>query len=355
MTRRIALFLPNWIGDVVMATPAIRAIRQHFSNAEILAVARSYVKGVVDGCPWLDEFISIGKGSAYSLVHDSLRLRRRRIDLAILFPNSFRSALVAKLAGCRRRIGFNRYGRGILLTDRIDHRRGPNGNFAPSPILLDYNRLAKKAGAVVDSNRMELFTSNQEEALADAVWHRAGFDRTTEVICLNPGAAFGSAKLWPKEHFAALARRLVRERAAGILILCGPSERELARQIEREASSPFVYSLANESVSLGLTKACVRRCSLLVTTDSGPRHFAAAFNRPVVSLFGPTHIEWTQTFHPLEKLLQIRVPCGPCQQRVCPIDHRCMRDLSPEWVFHEAIDSLNMGNTFKSMEEAHVA
>jgi len=100
------------------------------------------------------------------------------------------------------------------------------------------------------------------------------------------------------------------------------------------------------SLSLGLTKACVKRSSLLVTTDSGPRHFAAAFNRPVVSLFGPTHIEWTDTFHPLETQLQKKLPCGPCQKRTCPIDHRCMKQLEPQEVLAASMKLLDSQLTF---------
>jgi heptosyltransferase II len=110
--------------------------------------------------------------------------------------------------------------------------------------------------------------------------------------------------------------------------LCGPNERKLARQIVELAESPAVHSLADVPVSLGLTKALIRRSALLVTTDSGPRHFAAAFERPVVTLFGPTHIEWTETYYARAINLQRKVPCGPCQLRVCPLDHRCMKDLA---------------------------
>ena len=107
----------------------------------------------------------------------------------------------------------------------------------------------------------------------------------------------------------------------------------MARQIVRLANRAGIASLADEAVSLGLTKALVRRSTLLVTTDSGPRHFAAAFDRPVVTLFGPTHIEWTETYFARAVHLQKKVPCGPCQKRVCPLDHRCMTDLSPDEVF----------------------
>jgi heptosyltransferase II len=160
------------------------------------------------------------------------------------------------------------------------------------------------------------------------------------VVCLNPGAAFGSAKCWPSEAFATLARKLVDQRGSQVLVLCGPAERELARQIATRAERALVHSLADYPLSLGLTKACIRRADLLITTDSGPRHFAAAFHRPVVTLFGPTHIAWTETYHPKAIHLQKSVDCGPCQLRACPLDHRCMRLLTPTEVFNAATELL---------------
>ena len=112
-------------------------------------------------------------------------------------------------------------------------------------------------------------------------------------------------------------------------MVCGPNERGTAREIVRLADRPQVMSLADRPVSLGLTRACVRRLDLFVTTDSGPRHFATAFGVPVVSLFGPTFIEWTETYYPKGINLQKKVPCGPCQLRTCPLDHCCMRQLTP--------------------------
>jgi len=179
-----------------------------------------------------------------------------------------------------------------------------------------------------------LCTTPADDAAADSVWRACRFDRYSEIVCLNPGAAFGAAKLWPAESFAALARRLADERGCGVLVLCGPNERDLARQIVAKAARSNVVSLADRDVSLGLTKACVRRLDQFVTTDSGPRHFAAAFGRPVVALFGPTHIAWTDTYYPQEIQLQKRVPCGPCQRRTCPGGHhRCMVELTAQEVF----------------------
>jgi heptosyltransferase-2 len=188
---------------------------------------------------------------------------------------------------------------------------------------------------------MELFTTLQDDAAAEALWQRFDLAKHREVICLNPGAAFGAAKHWESSSFARLAQRFADERGAGVVVLCGPGERELAREIAATAKRPSVYSLADAPLSLGLTKAFIRRAALLITTDSGPRHFAAAFNRPVVTLFGPTHIAWTETFFDRAVHLQKKVPCGPCQERLCPTrDHRCMKELMPDDVFHAATELL---------------
>jgi heptosyltransferase-2 len=345
--RKVAVFLPNWIGDAVMATPALRALRQHFADAELIGVLKPYIAGVLEGAPWLDGLVFLDSKGPPSQCWFAVarQLRHERIDLAVLLPNSFHSALVAWLGGCRRRVGYARYGRSLLLTDRLQPIRGEHGRRQPSPVIEAYNLLAEVAGCAPPSFRMELFTTPRDESAADAVWEQTGLCRAAEVICLNSGGAFGLAKHWPTAYFVRLAQQFVDQRGSGVLVLCGPSERELARQIAREADRALVHSLADQPLSLGLTKACIRRADLLVTTDSGPRHFAAAFDRPVVTLFGPTHIAWTETYHLKAIHLQKEVKCGPCQLRVCPQPapdyHRCMRELAPDEVFAASVRLLD--------------
>lgn len=337
--NRIALFLPNWVGDVVMATPAVRAVRAAYPAADLLAVCKPYVADVVAGAPWFRDVIRFDKGGLpdQRFWPVARRLRRERIDAALLFPNSIRAALLARVGGCGKVIGFRRYGRSLLLSSpRLTAVTDRRGRFVPTPVIDDYNRLAVALGAADPGHRMELFTTPADEAAADAVWRRFALGRYPRVVCLNPGAAFGAAKFWPGDSFAALARMLVQRTGAGVLVMCGPAERELARRIAETSRSPHVFSLADTPLSLGLSKAVLRRADLLVTTDSGPRHFAAAFDRPVVTLFGPTHVEWTETYFPKAINLQKRVPCGPCQKRVCPLDHRCMTGLTPDEVFAAA-------------------
>ena len=339
----LALFLPNWIGDVVMATPAIRALRAHLRPARTVAVCRPYVTGVLEGLSWLDETLLLDRTGPWSSRWPALawKLRAEKIDVAVLFPNSFRSAFAARLGGCRRRVGFDRSLRGWLLTDRLQSLLDEKGRFVPCPVIDDYNRLATAVGCPWPGHRLELSTTPADERAADEVYANIGFTGGHEVICLNPGAAFGAAKCWHTEYFARLAQDLADNRDSRVLVLCGPNERVLARQIVRLAARPLVQSVADQTLSLGLTKALVRRCSLLVTTDSGPRHFAAAFDRPVVTLFGPTHIAWTETYFAKAVHLQKQVSCGPCQLRVCPLDHRCMKDLTPAEVFRAANDLLS--------------
>jgi heptosyltransferase-2 len=332
---KIAVFLPNWIGDAVMATPALRALREQFAGARLIGVMKPYVAGVLDGSPWLDAAVAV-RGQGLSA---AWQLRRERPKLAVLFPNSFRSALLAWLGGCRERIGYVRYGRGPLLTQGLEPVRDKAGRLKPSPVIDAYNRLAEAAGCPRPSHRMELFTTGRDEAAADRAWGLLP-PGDGEVVCLNPGAAFGSAKYWPAEHFAVLARELADRRGARVLVVCGPAERKLARQIATLAGRPGVVALSDMPLSLGLTKACIRRCDLLVTTDSGPRHFGVAFDRPTLTLFGPTHIAWTETYHARSVHLQQKVECGPCQRRTCPLDHRCMTGLSPSRVLTVATELL---------------
>lgn len=347
---KIAVFCPNWVGDLVMATPALRALRRQFSNDEIVAVARPYVADVLDGLDLVDRVLLHNpRPGARSPGHGSLgvrgwqfarRLRAERFDLAVLFPNSSRSALWAWISGARRRVGFAREGRGWLLTDSLPCRN----RHEPHPVIDDYLRLVEHLGCRNLTRKTELATSPAAERQLREFWkrQRLGDHAARGLVCLNPGGAFGAAKHWPVASFAQLASQLATDLDKRVLVLCGPAERNQAREIVRLARHPAVVSLADEEPSIGLTKAAVRRSDLLVTTDSGPRHFAQPFGVPVVTLFGPTHTAWSETFYDRSLHLQIDVDCGPCQERVCPLKHhKCMRDLRVEWVFKAAVTLLN--------------
>lgn len=333
--ERIAVFCPNLVGDAVMATPTLRALRRGFPDARVLGVIKAPIAPTLAGVPWVDEWLphdrkaGSGPRSTRGII---ARLRRERIDVAVLLPNSFRSAAMAWLGGAKRRVGYARGGRSWLLTDRLEAPRDGN-KYLPTPAVHYYLALAKHLGCAVDSVRLELATTAADDAAADAAWSALGLPTAGRVVALNTGGAFGPAKNWPEQYFVEVARRLADEDGASVLVLCGPSERESARRIVAMADRPRIVSLADQPLSLGLSKACLKRCSLLVTTDSGPRHLATAFGVPTVTLFGPTNIAWTRTYHPHALHLQHRVPCGPCQRPTCAEGHhRCMTELLPESV-----------------------
>lgn len=336
---KIAVFLPNWVGDVVLATPTLRALRNYVGQGgRLFGVMRPAAADVLAGTSWLDGTLVYDPHSTdlrqrgWSLVR---RLRRERVDLALLLPNSWRTALLAFASGAKDRLGYERGGRGVLLTRKLYPPRKEDGRLATISALDYYLELAYAAGCPSASRQVELATRPEDERAADAVWSKLRLPRGRQVVVLNSGGAFGAAKLWPTPYFASLARRLAVDDRRNVLVLCGPQERHLAAEIVRSAAHPRVQSLADEPLSIGLSKACVRRAAAMVTTDSGPRHFAAAFGVPVVSLFGPTHIGLSENYHPRAVHLQHELDCVPCQRRTCPLGHhRCMRDLSIDEVYH---------------------
>ncbi len=350
---KLGIFLPNWVGDVVMSTPTLRALRTHFGAEGYLAgVMRPSVADVLAGTDLLDERILYDPRSDRRELHERTlvrRLRAAQLDAIVLLTNSFRTAWYAWRSRTPRRIGYARGGRSLLLTDRLAPQKR-HSRFVPTPALDTYLELAYHLGCTLESPQLELATTLQDEAAADELWRQLQIRPHEPVVIFNPGGAFGPGKQWPTEYFSDLAARLVDSHRVHVVVLCGPSERELAREIAGRAQREKVHSLAEAKLSLGLSKACVRRARLMVTTDSGPRHFAAAFDVPVVTLFGPTHIAWSETHYPRAVHLQLDVDCGPCQKRSCPLGHhRCMRDLSVERVYNTAVD------LFARVEEGRAA
>ena len=334
---KACVFLPNWVGDLVMATPTLRALRRHLgSEARIVGIMKPCLADVLAGMPWLDEIWFYDRGCTDAEVRPpalAYRLRRARFDLCLLLTNDFLSAFLAWAGRSTERVGYARYRRGSLLTRKLYPLRAGR-RFVPFSTLDYYLQLAYALGCPPEPAKMEITTTAADERRADDAWRKLGIRPGAEVVALNSSGAYGAAKLWPDEHFAELARRIAAEMGFDVLVICGPHERERAARIEKLSGHELVRSLAGQDLSLGLTKACLKRSRLLITTDSGPRHFAAAFGRPVITLFGPTHQAWSDTHYDRDTPLQLALACGPCQQRVCPLEHhRCMRELSVDFVW----------------------
>ncbi len=340
MQTRIGVFVPNWVGDVVMATPALRALRVKFgSEAELIGIMRPYVGDVLAGTSWLNRTITYDRKRISSMVHLSRNLRALSLDMVVLLTNSFSTALLAWAGRTKRRIGHAMYHRRWLLTDWPDSISRQD---EPRSAVDRYLDVVQILGCPIDDKQLELATSAADRTTVAAMWHRFGWHERQPVVVFNTGGAYGAAKVWPPEHFRELAKQLIAQRDVCVLFLCGPAERSTVRDICRQIGDPRVRSVADQTLGIGLSKACVQRACAMVTTDSGPRHFAAAFKVPTVTLFGPTDPRWSANYHDVSINLQLDMNCVPCSRRVCPHGHhRCMRDLTVAQVLSATLSLLD--------------
>ena len=354
--ENILVRAPNWVGDVVMATPAFRCIRENFADSRITLLIKKNLRCIIDGSPWFDEVVELepkvrkskkrllsSKKAFSSNMEKSLdliqKLRKEKYDMGFLFPNSFSSAFVLWFGGVAMRVGYKRDFRSFLLTDGIE-RLSHDGRFQPTYMADYYLKLCSQVGCRIGSKRLELFISRECEARVDELLNKYNINGDPYIL-INPGASYGSSKCWTSEGFARTADSLREASGCKIVLVCGPDETELANDIGG-LSKKGLINLSKESVPLDLLKVLVERCRLLLTVDSGPRHFAVAFNRPVVVLMGPTDHRYTETKYEIGKVIRENVDCSPCHIKTCPTDHRCMTMITPEKVVQACLDLIKM-------------
>lgn len=351
--KSILVRAPNWVGDVVMATPAFRCIREGFGDARITLLIKRNLSGIISGSTWFDEVIEFepakGKNAGKPPTHPckvyngSLKdyfqlvhlLRQRDFGLAFLFPNSFSSALTAWLSGARKRIGYKRDARSFLLTDGLD-RLKENGKFRPTYMADFYLRLCEHVGCKANSRKLELFISARCEEAANKLLEKYRL-KEKPYFLINPGASFGSSKFWTSEGFARTADMLKEIYDCNIVLTCGPGESRLVDEIEKLSNNKLI-NLSGEQIGLDVFKMFVKKCRLLITLDSGSRHFAVAFGRPVVVLMGPNDPRYTKTEYEIGKVIREDIECSPCQLKTCPTDRRCMAMITPEKVVQACRD-----------------
>lgn len=300
---RLLVVMPSWVGDAVMATPTLRLIRRALPGVFVGGLVRPGIDQLLAGSDLLDELHIAHATGVLGPKFIAAKVRPRRYDTALLLANSFSSALIVRVAGIPRRLGYDRDARGLLLTDRLAAPKRADGRWAIVPAVDYYRTLAqellfKPRGLVSTTTEhataslpMELATTPAEEFAADELFAKAGVAPGTPCAILNPGGN-NVAKRWPADRFAALADHLSSAHQLTVLINGSPGERELVAQIASMCKAPAVQ-LSELGITLGSLKAIVRRCRVMVTNDTGPRHLAAAFGVPLVSLFGPTDPRWT--------------------------------------------------------------
>ena len=342
--RSIVVFLPNWVGDVVMATPTLRALRMSCPDTRITYFGRSAALDTLSGTDWADGIIeATPKVRSRTLGQLQLvgALRSGRFDLAVLLTNSFRTALLAKLAGIGRIVGYDRDARRFLLTDRILPPRDDSGRLVPISAVDYYAELAGIFGVEVPDREMYLSVTDADEQVAEELFERAGIDPARPVVMLNPGASGGTSKIWGPDRFAQTADILIETRGAQIVINTAPSEKHIAADVAGRMEGAPVINFADRDNTLGLLKSMLSRTDLLVTNDTGARHIAVAVGSAVVTVFGSTDPLWARINCPRERIVSVDVDCGPCGRKLCnqipgPMYHHCMGKVTAEMVAEAA-------------------
>jgi heptosyltransferase-2 len=308
----IAILLPNWIGDTAMATPTLRALRRGTGRGtRMVGLGRSAVCELLAGGSQLDELWPISTMRRFPFERSlslAARLRAERFDRAVLLTNGLGAALAARLARIGERVGYARHGRGPLLTLALPPPCEA-GRLRPIPAIDYFLAIAAALGCPQETPEMELATTPADEAAGDGIWSSLCGRKDRPTILLNNSAATASEKLWPAASMAELARRLVQNLDANVLVLAAPGEQEGASRIVELAASPSVKLLP--VTGIGMAKACIRRVRLVVSTDSGPRHMAVALGVPVVSLFGRRDPRWADLHSSLDLVVRRESPCAP--------------------------------------------
>jgi heptosyltransferase-2 len=329
-----------------MSLPAIRALRARFPEAHLTVLARPWVADLYAresaiGC------VIPYPGRRWSVVK---ALRREGFDCAILLQNAFEAALVARLAGIPRRIGYDRDGRGWLLTDAVPV---PLAGEIPRHERFYYLELLRRSGIIEKLPEMPAIRLEGAELAA-----REGCRRLQEsgldggVLGVSPGAAYGNAKRWLPERFAEAAITLAQEAALFVALFGSGAERELCEEVAKRIrqAGGRVHNFAGET-TLAQFIELAAACRLFLTNDSGAMHIASALGVPTVAVFGATDHSTTGPTGPLARVVRQSVECSPCLLRECPIDHRCMTSVTVEVVAEAA---RQVANESRYQAEDHI-
>lgn len=326
---RILIRATNWIGDAVMSLPAIRAVRNRFPHAHIALLARPWVAGLYARETAVDRVIPYTPVSGFHDLQAKWRaardLRREHFDLAILFQNAFEAAAITKLAGIKQVIGYDRDGRGWLLSNAVPVAAPGE---IPAHERFYYLELLRRAGLIdslPDSDAIRLEGIGDYARSGTRAFAEKGI--SSPVIGVSPGAAFGTAKRWLPDRFAEAAAELAREHDASICLFGSASESRLCEEVASLIPAARVYNLAGKT-TLQVFIELAAACQFFLTNDSGAMHIASALGVPTVTIFGATNHVTTGPTGPLARVVREPVPCSPCLLRECPIDHRCMTGVS---------------------------
>jgi heptosyltransferase II len=335
--EKIIIRMPNWIGDLVMATPILTEVRHAFPKAHITAMALSPICDLLREDPDIDELFCFNKVSPFgrrSERRDIIgKLRQGEYDLGILLTHSFSSAWWFWRGHVRRRLGYKGQFRNLLLTDAVSL---PN-EIQEQHLVETYKQLLLPLGIPVSDEGPRLFFTEKEMEEARKLLYQLGIRSEHRLVGINPGAAYGTAKCWLPERFRQVTEKLVQQDNVRVLYFGDQATTTLTKEICKGLP---VLNLAG-STTLRQLGALIKQCRVLLTNDSGPMHIAAAVGTPVVALFGSTNEKVTGPYKAQNAtVIHKQVACSPCYKRVCPIDFRCMKRIETDEVFDALMQSL---------------
>ncbi|MBI4476519.1 MAG: lipopolysaccharide heptosyltransferase II, partial [Acidobacteria bacterium] len=338
---RLLVVAPNWLGDAVMAIPVVHELRRHDAAAEIVVAARPHVASIFEHVDGVNRVIATPdrawrNGDRRGEIE---QLREVRADVALLLPNSFRSAWTVWKADVPERWGYRRDLRGRLLTKAVDP---PRKGLHQAEYYLE---LLRRLGWPAGSPHPVLHVGEAMREQGRELLRAAGWDTVMPLVGIAPGAAYGSAKRWPLGHVARLVELLHNQTSAIGVLFASPQETEIVAAIERELrGTRRAVNLAGRT-DLRQLMAAASWCRTFVSNDSGAMHIASALGLPVIAVFGPTREYETGPLSagagaPGSVVLTNPVWCRPCMLRACPIDHRCMTGITPERVLEQVKKNL---------------
>ena len=326
--HRILVRTPNWIGDAVMTTPAMAAIRYTFPDTEISVLAKPAIAELFQSHPACDRIIIFDKSNGHKGIKGLWRLTRElkqlQFDIAILMQNAFQAAAITFLAGIPIRAGYRTDGRRWLLNYGV-----PVGSKERQLHHVDYYfNMVKALGIMGPSKHLTLECTKQEFA-----WSQDIFGQQKYAV-IAPGATYGSAKKWKPERFAAVADSLGSQFDLKIVFIGDQGDQATGNQVTAQMQSQPINLIGKTSVRQML--AIISNSRLMVTNDSGPMHVAAAFNTPLIAIFGPTDRQTTSPQSKNARMVYQPLDCVPCLRRHCPTDHACMEAVTVDEVLTAA-------------------
>jgi heptosyltransferase II len=324
----------NWVGDAILALPALHAVRARFPEAHISVLALPYVAQIYQGQGVADELISYDRKGRHAGIRGreklAAELKSRKLDTALLLQNAFDAAWLAWRAGIPQRIGYSRDGRGLLLTQAIAL---PKPEETPTHEKYYYLELLRRVGwleTLPEVPEILLRIAALDAQRAERKLRAAGASGGATRIAIGAGASYGSAKCWPPERFAHALNRIQQERNVEVILFGTPGETAVSSAIQAGLARPALDLTGKTEIAE--LPALLSRCHLFLGNDSGAMHVAAAVGLPVVAVFGPTDPFGTAPVTPRAIIVQERPYCSPCFLRRCPTDHRCMTAIAPERV-----------------------